>query len=115
MEKLQKLADGHVGETKHVLFTIQPFKTTLQSTILETIEQTQFYCCMVCDAPNAQATNGTDLPPTSTLIYASCVSQSVSSAAEVDEDWKSEMTSRVLETAVSDMIEEFATKILKIS
>ena len=108
MEKLQKLADGHIGAAKHLLFTIQPFNTVLQSTILDTMEQTQFYCCMVCDVPLVQPANGT---PSSNLIYASCVSQSVSNTSGVDEDWKSEMISRVLETAVSDLVEEFARKI----
>lgn len=105
MEKLQKLANGQVGETKHVLFVIQPFNTTIQSTILESADHAQFYCSMVCDAPTNSTANAA---AKSALIHASCISQSVSLD---DADWRSEMFSRVLETAVSDLVEEFGTKL----
>ena len=108
MEKLQKLANGHVGETKHVLFVIQPFNTTIQSTILETAEHVQFYCSLVCDAPSSSSSSPPH--PSTTLIHASCVSQSVALGGGFDENWRSEMYSRVLETAVSDLVEEFSAK-----
>jgi hypothetical protein len=108
MEKLQKLANGHVGDTKHVLFAIQPFNTTLQSTMLETSQHLQFYCCLVCDVPTVSSTRVEGAQ----LVHAACISQSVPETG--DADWQSEMNSRVLETAVSDLVEEFSIKVLKI-
>ena len=116
MEKLQKLANGHVGDTKHVLFAIQPFNTTLQSTMLETSQHVQFYCCLVCDVPTSTAPGGqSSKSAAGTLVHAACISQSVPDNNGNDADWQSEMYSRVLETAVSDLVEEFSIKVLKIA
>jgi hypothetical protein len=96
LEKLQKLSQGDLTTPKPIdaYLTVQPFLTDLNSSLFGTIKVLQFWCCLVCEMDIG-------------LCHASCISQSVMERGQ-GQDWEIEMASKVIQTAVSDLVDEFA-------
>ena len=95
MERLQKLSD-QAQPSRHALFVIQPFYTTVESMITDNNQHISYYLSLVCDTEQG-------------LIVSNTISQSVSIK---EGKYFDEQCSRVIETAIADVLEEFMVLIV---
>ncbi|KAJ3103692.1 hypothetical protein HDU97_009945 [Phlyctochytrium planicorne] len=125
LQKLSKFAEGkkdevaqeakpEASEEKRVFLVVQPFITLMASQLFGAAPHIQFFVLLICPAVTSETDAEKEKENAAKVV--SVVSQSV----RVDSDgvdphsawarWGKDQTARVIETAITDVFEEFAVK-----